>query len=183
MDAGALPWVVPDGPIEVLLGEHRTILQVLDEVERESRRLEAQGALRETFWRDVLRFLDEFDDGLHHRKEEHLLFPALEAAGLSAEHGPTAVLRNEHLRAHGWRLRLERALLERDRTRLGAAVGGYLDLARAHVLKENQILFPLVQRLLPAADLERLGAEFRPLLADQRLRCWIRHPYAEPAPA
>jgi hemerythrin-like domain-containing protein len=178
----AVDWA-GDGPIEVLQGEHRTILQVLDEIERESRRLEAQGALRESFWRDVLRFLDDFDDGLHHRKEEQLLFPALEGVGLSASHGPTAVLRDEHRRIQGWRTRLEHSLRDRDRTRLSAALGSYLDLARSHLLKENQILFPLAQRLLAPDELQRLAREFQELVADQRLQHWIRHPYPEPATA
>lgn len=177
MLGGALAWASTDGPIEVLLGEHRTILQVLDEVDRESRHLEADGTWRESFWHDVLRFVEEFDEGLHHRKEEHLLFPALEAAGLSPSTGPTAVLRDEHLRCQFWRRRLESALHDRDRTRLAAASANYLDLTRAHVLKENQILFPLAQRLLAADELDRLHREFRLLTADQRLRSWIRAPY------
>lgn len=183
MDSGALDWASTDGPIEVLLGEHRTILVVLDEAERMCRRLEADGALHETFWQDLLRFVDEFDAGLHHRKEEDLLFPALEAAGLPADRGPTAVLRDEHLRSRFFCQRLEQALRDRDRARLLAAAGGYLDLMRAHVLKENQILFPLAQQLLAPAELERLHREFRLLAADQRLRYWIRAPFVAAADA
>ncbi|MBM4060249.1 MAG: hypothetical protein FJ265_03995 [Planctomycetes bacterium] len=183
MDAGVLDWAATDDPIDVLLGEHRTILQVLDEVERESRRLEATGVLRESFWQDLLRFCDEFDAGLHHQKEEHLLFPALEASGLSPTTGPTAVLRDEHLRSRFWRQRIEQALQQRDRARLLAAAGSFLDLNRAHVLKENQILFPLARRLLQPGDLARLHREFRLLAADQRLGCWMRHPYEQAAGA
>lgn len=174
MDSGALNWAATDHPIDVLLGEHRTILQVFDEVDRECRRLEANAPLRETFWQDVLRFCDEFDAGLHHQKEEHLLFPLLETNGLSRTSGPTAVLRDEHLRSRFWRNRLEQALRQRDRTRLLAAAASYLDLSRAHVLKENQILFPLARRLLSADDVERLHREFRLLSADQRLSQWLR---------
>ncbi|MBL9078599.1 MAG: hemerythrin domain-containing protein [Planctomycetes bacterium] len=174
---GSFAWASTDGPIEVLLGEHRTILQVLDEVERESRRVEAEQALREAFWADLLRFLDEFDAGLHHAKEERLLFPALEAHGLAADHGPTASLRDEHLRSRFWQQRIDAALRERDRNRLAAAAGNLVDLTRAHVLKENQILFPLVKRLLDPDELDRLHREFRLLAADQRLRTWIRFPY------
>jgi replicative DNA helicase len=39
MDAGALDWTTTEGPIDVLLGEHRTILRVLDEVERDILRI------------------------------------------------------------------------------------------------------------------------------------------------
>lgn len=178
MDAGAYDWTTTDGPIDVLLGEHRTILQVLDEVERESRRVENAAVLRESFWRDLLHFCDEFDGNLHHHKEEQLLFPALERAGLAHGSGPTAVLRDEHLRSHFWRTRIEQALVARDRARLSAAAGSYLDLVRAHVLKENQILFPLARRLLSADEMESLHREFRLYAADQRVHYWLKHPYA-----
>lgn len=177
MDSGAYSWTTTDGPIEVLLGEHRTILQVLDEVERERTRLEGEGSLREAFWRDLLHFCDEFDHNLHHQKEEQLLFPALEAAGLSPTSGPTAVLRDEHRRSAFWRQRLEQALVARDRLRVGAAAASYVDLVRLHVLKENQILFPLARHLLTTEQLERLHREFRPFAADQRVRYWLKNPY------
>jgi hemerythrin-like domain-containing protein len=178
MDAGAFDWTTTDGPIDVLLGEHRTILRVLDEVERESRRVENGAPLRESFWRDLLHFCDEFDSNLHHHKEEQLLFPALERAGLSPCSGPTAVLRDEHLRSQFWRTRIEQAMVARDRARLTAASGSYLDLVRTHVLKENQILFPLARRLLSADELDSLHREFRLYAADQRVHHWLKHPYA-----
>jgi hemerythrin-like domain-containing protein len=158
-----VPEVSADDPIDVLLGEHRTILQVLDEVERESRRLENDRVLREVFWRDLLRFADEFDAGLHHKKEEALLFPALERAGLSATSGPTAVLRDEHGRIQFARDRLESALQARDHLRLTTAVAAYVDRVRGHVMKENQILFPLARRLLQPSAIARLATAFAEL--------------------
>lgn len=178
MDSGAYNWSTTDDPIDVLLGEHRTILMLLDEVERERARLDGDGILREAFWLDVLHFIDEFDGNLHHQKEEQLLFPALEASGLSSTTGPTAVLRDEHRRTMFWRQRLEQALSARDRVRVSAAAASYVDLVRAHVLKENQILFPLAKKLLTAEQLQRLHRDFRPFAADQRLRYWLKNPYA-----
>lgn len=167
-----------DTAIGVLLGEHRTILRIVDEVERECRRVESGSPLREPFWRDVLRFHDEFDQGLHHQKEEQLLFPALEQAGLSPDQGPTAVLRDEHGRIVFWRSRIELALVARDRTRLATTATSYLETLRTHVLKENQILFPLCRRLLDEATLDGLHREFLLLAADQRVSHWLRHPFA-----
>ncbi len=180
MVSGALHTDSPDDPIDILLSEHRTILQILDEVERESRRLEANAALRESFWFDLLRFLDDFDAGVHHTKEERLLFPALEASGLSPTSGPTAVLRDDHLRCHFLRDRIEQTLRQRDRSRLQAAVASYLDLARAHVLKENQILFPLARRLISQEALAILRREFGLLSAELSVAHWLRHPYVQP---
>jgi hemerythrin-like domain-containing protein len=161
-------------PIEVLLAEHGTILQVLDRVERESRRLEQAGLLREAFWHDVLRFHDEFDARLHHGKEEGLLFPVLEQNGWRPDAGPTAILRDEHRRAAHLRERLDGALRSRDRSRLAAAAAGYLDHQRAHLLKENQLLFPLARRLLSREQLMELRPGFDGLLADRRIGAWLR---------
>ena len=69
-------------------------------------------------------------------------------------------------------------MVARDRARLSATAGSYLDLVRAHVLKENQILFPLARRLLSAGELESMHREFRLYAADQRVHHWLRHPYA-----
>jgi hemerythrin-like domain-containing protein len=181
MDAGPLDWTTTDDPIDVLLGEHRTILGVLAAAEREAMQLQTTAILRESFWHDVLRFAEEFDAGLHHQKEELLLFPAIEAAGLSPATGPAAVLRDEHRRSDHLRQRVAQALGQRDRLRLAAAAGSWLDLTRSHVLKENQILFPLARRLLGADELQRLHREFRPLAADQRVHYWLRHPFVEAA--
>ncbi len=177
MDAGPLYWTSSESAIDVLLAEHQTILEVVDEIERECRRVEDGSALREPFWRDVLRFADEFDHGLHHQKEEQLLFPALERVGLSPDQGPTAVLRDEHRRIRFWRLRLEQTLVARDRTRLAATAASYVDVLRSHVMKENQILFPLCRRLLDEATLATLHREFRLLAADQRVHYWLSHPF------
>ncbi len=165
-------------PITVLLGEHRTILQVLDEVDRESRRLETDGVLREAFWHDLLQFADVFDAGVHHKKEEALLFPALERAGLSASSGPTAVLRDEHGRIQFARDRLASALQARDRLRLVTTVASYVDRVRSHVLKENQILFPLARRLLARDELDGLAQAFLALRASTDVGLWLAHPLA-----
>lgn len=178
MNSDALDQTGTSDPIDMLLGEHRTILQVVDEVERESRRLEAAAVIRDAFWQDLLHFADEFDGNLHHHKEERLLFPALERAGLSPQTGPTAVLRDEHLRIHFWRSRIEQALVARDRARLTAAAASYVDLVRSHVLKENQILFPLARKLLAPTALLVLRREFQLLAAEQRTDHWLKHPYA-----
>lgn len=160
-----------DDPIDALGVEHLLILGVLDAADREHRRLDDDGPLNETFWLEFLRFGDAFDDRFHQFKEERLFFPALERTGLGAT-GPTTVLRDEHTRLATWRTRVGRALHERDRPRLAAAAGTYLADTRAHVLNENRVVFPLAQRLLPADERRRLGAEFRRVTVDPQVLAW-----------
>jgi hemerythrin-like domain-containing protein len=162
-----------EDPIGILLAEHRTILQVLSEADRERARLEHTGILRTGLWHDVLRFLREFDLGVHHQKEDNLLFRALEGCGLSPNNGPTTVLRDEHRRMEHWQGRLEHAIHHRDAPRIAAAAANYCDLARTHILKENQIVFPLSRRLLAPQQLAMLHAEFVPLAAELRIDRWL----------
>lgn len=93
------------------------------------------------------RFMLAFE--LHLAREEHLLFPALEKH-LGNQSGPTVVMRNEHEQM--------RAIL---RQMLGAIehtdIDSFFDYAdhlrmlmRQHNLKEENVLYPMADRLLGA---------------------------------
>jgi hemerythrin-like domain-containing protein len=159
--------------LHVLLEEHRLLLAVLELTERQLRAIERGGEPCDRFWRAFLHFHEEFDDRIHHGKEEVRLFPALERTGLSAISGPTAVLRDEHRREHFLRERITLALAQRDRVRLLAAVAAFVDFQRSHVHKENQILFPLARRLLGLIELQRLSVEFAQLPGELDLAYWF----------
>ena len=45
----------------------------------------------------VIDIIRNFADGLHHAKEENLLFPALGKKGFSPQQGPVAVMLHEHI--------------------------------------------------------------------------------------
>lgn len=149
-------------PLDTLADEHATLLGVLAEMERHAQRL-PDGAPNVRFWRRALHFHAEFNDKLHHAREEALLFPALEAAGLSPGTGPTAMLRAEHERCRHWRARIEQALAADDRARLQASTFGFLEFERQHILKENQILFPLARQLLQPSAVAMLQSAFATL--------------------
>lgn len=81
----------------------------------------------------------------HFRVEEAVLLPALEAAGAA---GAVARTRSDHA---GLR-RLAAEGGERE------ALGAFGRLLRDHVQFEEQTLFPEAERLLDAADLQRVAA-------------------------
>jgi hemerythrin-like domain-containing protein len=146
-------------PIETLVDEHRTILAVLDDMERECRSLDHGGELRPDFWRRTLRFLGEFER-LHHAKEEGLLFRALEGTEMPPAASPTAVLRSEHGRCRLWCRAIADAASRRDRLKLVAAVQGLVDLQRLHIRSENALLFPLARRLLSVEEFSAMARAF-----------------------
>jgi hemerythrin-like domain-containing protein len=111
-------------------------------------------------------FLRGFADRCHHHKEEQLLFPALAEKGVPTEGGPIAVMLHEHDqgRAH---IRAMGAALERyqagDRKAvqdLAAAATGYTQLLRAHIWKEDNVLFQMANQALSAEEQQALAAEF-----------------------
>lgn len=102
----------------------------------------------------------------HMKKEEEILFPALEGF-LPRDVGPLAVLRGEH---HDLAALL-RSLVESaeaaaagDDARLAPALEaarGALQLVRNHFYKEERVLFPMVARFLSPARDEALAAQMR----------------------
>lgn len=140
--------------IEIMTSEHRTIEAVIGALEGFVE--EVRGGLEDPAeLARFVTFIRELADGHHHAKEEGQLFEAMVRAGFPREAGPVAVMLQEHElgRRH---VAVLAALAERpgpwsaeDRAALEAAAGGYGRLLRAHIQKEDGILYPMAQARLP----------------------------------
>ena len=134
--------------IDTLMDEHQTILRALAALEALASDPACAAEPVDTH-RRLVHFLREFADGLHHGKEEDLLFPAMEAAGIP-EQGPTAVMRMEHEEGRALVKRIAQ-LSEADEIDQGTLAGPalqYVDLLRAHIGKEDHILYPMARRFM-----------------------------------
>ncbi len=143
-------------PTQILRDEHTLILRALDVLEAGAARAAGAGALPERWWSEVVDWLRRFADRTHHRKEEDLLFPAMVAAGMVREAGPIAVMLQEHEEGR----RLIGAIATATAEARGAAARAYVRLLRAHIDKENAILFPLADEIVDEATHATLGREF-----------------------
>ena len=144
--------------LQALYSEHRSIAAVLHGMRylvREQRSRDRSVDPR--VFRAMLYYLDVFAEREHHPKEEDFLFPALRRR--SAEAGAVLdELGREH--AHGERTirELEQALLryeeggEREFLLFAAAVERYVSLYFEHMRKEEQLVMPLAEKTLTAAD-------------------------------
>jgi len=135
----------------MLAEEHRMIQRGLVVLGRMAAQLRSGGEVHPEVVEACLRFLRDFADQQHHEKEEHVLFPWLEAQGLSHESGPLAVLRDEHeqVRDHVRRMSASARHLETDpeARRVFVLHAGELSLFFwKHMLKENEVLFPMAER-------------------------------------
>jgi len=83
-------------PTEDLKNEHAAVKLALKILEETARRLEEGVSVEEDHLGGLLEFLRVFVDRCHHGKEEDLLFPAMERAGVPREGGPLGVMLAEH---------------------------------------------------------------------------------------
>ncbi|HEX9290526.1 MAG TPA: hemerythrin domain-containing protein, partial [Anaeromyxobacteraceae bacterium] len=110
-------------------------------------------------------FIREFADTCHHGKEELILFAAMVEHGFPRDGGPIAVMLHEHEQGRGLvrilrdRVAQQQAWSDADRQELAEVASGFATLLRAHIHKEDAILYPMAgQRLSPEA-LERVSAD------------------------
>ena len=145
---------------ETLVQEHEVIEQVLDALEEESHVVASGGAVDRVFFTGVIGFVRKFADGIHHQKEEKVLFPALCDAGVPKDGGPVGVMLNEHDEGRHHIRAMEQALVDAAegdadaRENLVREGLGYVALLRAHIQKENMILFPMAEQVLDMSQQE-----------------------------
>jgi hemerythrin-like domain-containing protein len=160
-------------PTQTLNHEHKVILLVVDAAEREGVKVEGGGAVDTERIESMLSFFREFADACHHAKEERHLFPAMNAKGIPLEAGPIAVMLHEHDQGRAFLRALDQALARVKAGEEGAAEAvagallGYAGLLRAHISKEDNVLFPMADRILSPADQEALAAAFERVEAEE----------------
>ena len=160
-------------PTETLMHEHQVILLGIGAAEREVSHIEATGQMHADRVEQMLDLFPNFADRCHHAKEEKLLFVRMGERGLPVEGGPVAVMLQEHEMGRRY-LRAATAALPGARAGDAAAIaqvrdalGGYARLLRAHIGKEDHILFPMADRLLSDEDQRELEEAFEQVEAEE----------------
>jgi hemerythrin-like domain-containing protein len=137
----------------LLSDEHRVIERVLAVLEKLTTRPVAQSL---DSWKKALDFIRGFADGCHHLKEEKVLFPAMEAHGISTDGGPIGMMLLEHEEGRVY-VRAMLAALEETHTdaaqqTLISNAKAYIRLLKEHIEKENEILFRMADEVFSAGE-------------------------------
>lgn len=100
---------------------------------------------------EMISFLQLFADKCHHGKEEGILFPALEEIATPAIQNLLDELLEEHKQGRSHIVSMSAALVgERvDQAAFSKAAIAYIDLLRSHIDREDSLLFPASDKLLP----------------------------------
>lgn len=152
-------------PTDELVHEHEVVLLVIGGMEREAARIRGGGQIDADAVERMMTFTREFTDGCHHSKEEQVLFPLLREKVPTAANPVNAMLaEHEQGRAHVRSIveALPEASTGDPFASLAVARGleAYGDLLRAHIVKENNVLFPLAERGLGDGDKAAVAAGF-----------------------
>lgn len=151
---------------KILSDEHRVIEVVLTCLEKMAAQAESEGRLDKGDAKNAVEFIRNFADACHHGKEEDQLFVMLGERGMPAEGGPVAVMLHEHEQGRAFVRAMDESIEaavsgEADAmTRYVDAARGYVSLLRAHIQKEDTILFPMAGRLLTEDDGKQLLERF-----------------------
>ncbi len=150
--------------IETLMDEHREIERVLAALEVYADKVVTGELPPLEDLADFCTLLREFADRCHHGKEEDILFAEMERHGFTKDTGPLAVMYQEH--EHG--RRLVRALITASqqsewtpdlRKAVVKHAREFVSLLRAHIQKEDHVLYPMSEKTIPQSRMDELAVQ------------------------
>ena len=152
--------------IEELKAEHQAVLMAIRILDQIISKLKVGQALELRHLDQILEFFQVFVDKCHHGKEETVLFPALEEAGIQGEGGPIGVMLYEHERGRSFVQGLQIGV-EDYRVGKVDALAEIIENARnygrllvAHIEKENNVLYVMAERVLSADKMAEMTKSF-----------------------
>jgi len=151
---------------QILMSEHQVILRVINALELAARSLDEGQPVRAGFFLDAADFIKGFADGCHHHKEEGVLFVAMQNNGMPVQGGPLGVMLAEHEKGRIFTRGMRQAaeLLQNGQADAAPDVVSnalhYAALLRQHIAKEDNVLFPMADRVIPADQHDQVEQGF-----------------------
>jgi hemerythrin-like domain-containing protein len=145
-----------------LENDHVYILRLIDVMER----MVIDCATDVADFEAVVGLIKNYADGFHHAKEENLLFPLLVQKGFSTEQGPVSVMLHDHVEGRRFVKGMRDGIVVYKEGNISVLpeiylnMQGYIDLLRAHIGKENNVLFRMADKVMSPAEQEDLLAKF-----------------------
>lgn len=115
---------------------------------------------------EVVELIRKFADGLHHAKEENLLFPLMAEKGFSMQQGPVAVMLMDHEQGRAFVRGMADQIQNYKSGQLSALnlvydnMNGYSELLTNHISKENNVLFRMADNAFSTEDQHSLIEQF-----------------------
>lgn len=151
---------------EQLMEEHKGIKLMLIILEEFCKKLESGEKVDQDHLDQIIDFIRIFADKCHHGKEEDLLFPAMEKAGVPKEGGPIGVMLMEHDYGREYVKGMSQAIGKYKSGDTEASVEivenarAYIELLTQHIYKEDNILYPIADKFLSEKTQKELYEDF-----------------------
>lgn len=145
-----------------LENDHVSILRLIDVMEEMVKLPQANV----THLEEVVELIRKFADGLHHAKEENLLFPLMAEKGFSMQQGPIAVMLMDHQHGRAFVKGMAENIQLYKEGQTSALnliynnMKGYAELLTNHIAKENNILFRMADNAFTTENQQSLLSQF-----------------------
>ena len=148
-------------PTKELVGEHANIKRFLALIPAILKRFDLASEADRRQMLDGVDFIRSYADRFHHAKEEDILFACFDP-GLDI----LKAMHEDHDRGRAHVRGVVEALEQRDREGVAAHLAGYAEVLSQHIKKEDEILYPWMDRNLSVRQVGELFARFR--VVDER---------------
>ena len=151
--------------IEILVDEHDYILTMIEVAER-ILATDDYTTLDLNHVDKIVDFIKNFADKYHHLKEEDILFVEMGKYGMPRDGGPIGVMLHEHDEGRSYIKSAELGIELFKKGDIGAFIQiqnnllSYCQLLTQHIGKENNILYPMAERMLPETIVNDIRSQF-----------------------
>ncbi|OPZ82624.1 MAG: Hemerythrin HHE cation binding domain protein [bacterium ADurb.Bin429] len=143
-------------PMQCLVDEHTLIKRWLAVIPAFARSVNLDSEADRRRVLSGVAFIRAYADRFHHAKEEDILFTRFDG-----DHEIIRVMLEDHVTGRRHVQGMQDAVAARDLTALTAHLLGYRDLLTEHIRKEDEILYPWMDRQLTPDEIEELAQAFR----------------------
>lgn len=154
-------------PSAVLKEEHRLIERTLNVLEAWLKELEKGEEVPSHIFEEILELIHGLIEGSHKRKEEKILFRMVEESGSPREESPLKGILNDHEEGRKYIRNFEGALKSyKEGNRLVVETiiknaRSYIALLKQHIPREDDILYPMAERVIPEERKEELEEKLK----------------------
>jgi hemerythrin-like domain-containing protein len=154
--SGQLRKITWSPPMKRLVDEHKLIKRFIAMVPAIAGRLDVESEAGRKLILDGVDFIQSYADRIHHAKEEDLLFAYFDP-GLDI----LKAMLEDHRRGRAHVKGILDALERRDREGIFENLYGYAGVLTEHIKKEDEILYPWMDRNLTTRQVGEMFARFR----------------------
>jgi len=143
-------------PIKVLVDEHTWIKRFVALIPNIIDRLKSHSAEDRQLIRECIEFIRQYADRLHHAKEEDILFKYFDESKDILK-----IMHEDHKTARTHVVGMLRALDENNEKALYQHLKAYGHLLIEHIRREDDVLYPWMDRSLSTTQIGKLFEQFR----------------------